>query len=64
MKSVERLASQGQELNAEDSTMSRAFAARANYLSLEKPDSSFSTNELCRDVSLPTRGPVQNPNAR
>ena len=42
-KSAERFVSPGNELNAEESTMYRALAARANYLSLDRPDVSYAT---------------------
>ena len=32
----------------------RALAARANYLSLDRPDVQCATKELCRDMSRPT----------
>ena len=33
----------------------RSGAARANYLSLDRPDLSFATKELCRRMSAPSR---------
>ena len=43
VKQMERLVSEGEVLNAEESTAYRALAARANYLTLDRPDTGFST---------------------
>ena len=42
------------ELNKEEAKVFRALAARANYLSLDRPDIQFATKEICRDMSKPT----------
>ena len=51
----EKIQGSSDTLSADDSTTSRALAARANYLSLDRPDLQFSTKELCRAFSQPTR---------
>ena len=58
-KSLERLQSRGEVLNAEEATLYRALAARANYLALDRPDIGFATKELCRDFSQPNRLSIQ-----
>ena len=40
-------------LNRDAATTFRAIAARANYLAQDRPDSAFSTKELCREFSAP-----------
>ena len=40
----------------EEVTMYRALAARANYLSLDRPDISYASKECCRHMSAPTHG--------
>ena len=47
-KNLERLESEGYELNEAESTNFRALAARANYLALDRPDMAYATKELCR----------------
>ena len=42
-------------LGPEEATAYRALAARANYLSLDRPDIQFATKELCRAFARPTR---------
>ena len=37
-----------------DATRFRAMAARANYLSLDRPDLAFAAKDVCRDMSNPT----------
>ena len=59
VKSMDRLESEGEILNGEEATMYRALAARANYLALDRPDGSFTTKELCRDFSQPSKTSVQ-----
>ena len=41
-------------LNNEESSRFRAMAARANYLSQDRPDIQYATTELCREMSTPT----------
>jgi hypothetical protein len=43
------------ELTAEEVSIYRSGAARANYLSLDRPDIAFATKELCRRMACPTR---------
>ena len=38
----------------ERATQFRAMAARANYISVDRPDAQFAVKELCRDMSAPT----------
>ena len=59
MKEIERLESVGETLNTEEATVFRALAASANYLALDRPDTAFSTKEICRYVAPPTRTSVQ-----
>ena len=46
-------------INPTDSTTFRALAARANYLSSDRPDMSYATKELCEHVSQPTSEAAQ-----
>ena len=41
------------ELGHEETTMFRALAASLNYLSQDRPDSTFATMKLCSKMSLP-----------
>ena len=43
----------------EERTLFRALAARALYLSLDRPDTMFASKELCRDVQQPTKDSVR-----
>jgi hypothetical protein len=43
------------ELSPQDATRYRALAARANYLSQDRPDISFACKEICREMSKPTQ---------
>jgi hypothetical protein len=43
------------ELTEQEVSAYRSGAARANYLSLDRPDIAFATKELCRRMSCPTR---------
>ena len=43
-----------QPLNPERRTIFRALAARANYLSADRPDCQFAAKEICRWMSSPT----------
>ena len=42
------------QLSEKEATTFRALAARANYLSLDRPDIQFATKEICRDMARPT----------
>ena len=59
VRSLEKLQSPGKQLNDVEATLYRALAARANYLTLDRPDTAFVTNELCRVFGCPTRSSVQ-----
>ena len=59
VKSIERLTSVGEVLNGEEATLYRALAARANYLSLDRPEIAFATKELCRDFAQPTKSSIE-----
>lgn len=48
-----------QELGSRESGLFRSCAARANYLSLDRPDVAFATKELCRRMRAPTCGDLQ-----
>ena len=54
-KKFERLVGSGDVLSSEEQTLCRAIAARANYLSLDRPDIQFATKELCRGFACPNR---------
>ena len=54
-KAAERLKSAHGVLDPEDATTFRAFAARANYLALDRPDVAFATKELCRCFASPNK---------
>ena len=56
MRTLERGIPPGQDLSEEDATAFRALAARANYLAADRADLMFSTKELCREFSRPSRG--------
>ena len=42
-------------LNFEETKVFRSGAARANYLSLDRPELAFATKELCRRMTEPKR---------
>jgi len=42
------------ELDSHVATEFRGLAARANYLSLDRPDIQFATKEICREMAKPT----------
>ena len=44
-----------EDLDPEDHRLFRACAARANYLSLDRPDITFAAKECCRHMMKPTR---------
>ena len=45
---------EAETLDAENTTLYRACAARANYLSQDRPDIAFAAKECCRRMSAPT----------
>ena len=55
VKRMERAADADFLLNREEATLFRALSARANFLSQDRPDISFSTKELCREFSSPNQ---------
>ena len=44
------------ELGGDELSKYRSLAARANYLSMDRPDLQFAVKELCRQMARPTRG--------
>ncbi len=44
---------EGEDLPARTASLFRSFAARANYLAMDRPDLSQATKELCRRMSAP-----------
>ena len=58
-KAAEKFESMGEILNAAEATTFRALAARANYLSLDRPECAYATKELCRFFATPTRTGVE-----
>jgi len=44
------------ELDETDASKFRALAARANYLSADRPDIMYATKEICRAMAKPTQG--------
>lgn len=50
---LEQLDHVGETLEGDDCTHFRALAARALYLSLDRPDVMYSAKELCRDFASP-----------
>ena len=59
VKMLEKTVGDDEILNPADSTTFRALAAKANYLSLDRPDISYATKELCKHVSQPTSDAVR-----
>jgi hypothetical protein len=55
VKKMERAANAEFVLSRDEATMYRALAARANFLSQDRPDINFSTKELCREFSEPNQ---------
>ena len=43
----------------EGATSFRALAARANYLSQDRPDIAFAAKELCRETAYPTQASIE-----
>ena len=54
VKEKELLENTGDILDSAQATVFRALAARANYLSQDRPDASYASKELCRSFSRPT----------
>ena len=59
VKKQELLDNIGDHLSSEQATAYRALAARANYLSLDRPDISFAAKELCLQFSQPTEQSIK-----
>ena len=55
VKKMERDAHADFLLSREEASLYRALAARANYLSQDRPDINFATKELCREFSAPSQ---------
>ena len=59
-KEFERLETVGDELEGEAATMFRAaLAARFLYLSMDRPECAFASEELCRQFANPTKKGVE-----
>ena len=58
-KKLEELDNVGEQLTEEESTLFRALAARALYLSMDRPDVMYSSTELCRKFAHPTNTSIQ-----
>ena len=54
-KKLERLVSKGFELEPAEATMFRAFSARTNYLSQNRPDINYAGKELCWEYDVPNK---------
>ncbi len=52
-KEFEAAPGEGEDLPERTASLFRSFAARANYLALDRPDISQATKELCRRMSAP-----------
>ncbi len=52
-KEFEAAPGEGENLPERTASLFRSFAARANYLALDRPDISQATKELCRRMSAP-----------
>ena len=59
-KRQEELDNVGTVLEGDECTVFRALAARALYLSLDRPGIMFAAKELCREFASPTKTSVQN----
>ena len=53
VKAFEREVGAEDKLAPNDATTYRAISARGNYLSLDRPDGSYSSKELCREFGQP-----------
>ena len=58
---IEQQNATGAPLSPEMATSFRALAARANYLSQDRPDLAFAAKELCREFAAPTQDSVIRP---
>ena len=47
---------QEEDLAVEGTTQYRSIGARANYLSADRPEMMYATNEVCREMSSPSQG--------
>ena len=47
---------ESEELVGAEATRFRAVAARANYLSADRPDIQYSVKEICRRMAKPVKG--------
>ena len=54
-KQAERMEVEGETLDNEAATMSRALSARLLYLSMDRPEVAFAAKELCRHFAQPTK---------
>ena len=45
-----------EEMNKEEASRSRAIAARANYLGIDRPDLQYAVKEACRSMAAPKQG--------
>ena len=54
VKKLEQTMAEGLTLTPANATLYRALSARANYLSQDMPDLSFTAKELCREFAVPT----------
>ena len=54
MRRIERAEDDSPELTPSEATDVRALAARANYISQNRPDCAYITKELCREFAVPT----------
>ena len=46
-------------LSAQDAATYRALAARCNYIAQDRPDISYASKELCRELSEPNQSSVK-----
>ena len=58
-ETAEEAAQSHEPLEVGEATRFRALAARANFLSLDRPDVQFAVKELCRDMAAPSTGSWQ-----
>ena len=54
-KKIEKLMSEGYELEPTEATAFRALSARGNYLGADRPDVGYSAKELCREFARPNK---------
>ncbi len=58
-KDFEATPGEDQDLPERVARLFRSFAARANYLAMDRPDLSQATKELCRRMSAPRAADLQ-----